>query len=591
MAEIGSTLSKYASGSEISSLLESDKLGVFLADTYLELDGVTNDYSNLYSLINTTINGVNAEIWFKSGECIIGSNLTIPSNIKLKFLNGAKISPNSGITITINGEIEAGFYQIFTGSGSVTGSIKNTEIYPEWWGAKFDNSTDDTNSINSTLTSAYQGSNLVIFPHRKSFKFSDSLNIKENQCVDFNYCDGYFTGTGIAINCNLTSDARVQLLNELRIRMTENSLTQKGVYLNNVSGGIINVRTYNGAYGIYSENSYEYFVEGTCVNPKLAGYYHQGDGGAEIWFGKYEIFFNDGFTGRYGLEIERTTTADVGGYYLLGVKVVRNPGSFAEQGIYCHGAAGGQAIIALQMTNGASDGWSLVNILAGYYPLKLENVSNLRATGVWFTGVGILNTDHTTFGDANVAYGFHFKGTGNVSNAFLADNISCGEGEAFFFDATATVTNFYYNNIRQKPGEKISSNMDKITASYNSESNKVFTDPSTGSGALCIENSNDSTKKKFLRIDENNQLVMLNSTFGAAILEITNGGSIKMSNSSAVFSIGSNQILKDRITGWTTPTGTELRTGFDTSTATTEQLAQTLMALIKDLKAHGLIGL
>lgn len=48
--------------------------------------------------------------------------------------------------------------------------------------------------------------------------------------------------------------------------------------------------------------------------------------------------------------------------------------------------------------------------------------------------------------------------------------------------------------------------------------------------------------------------------------------------------------LSSKQTGWTAPTGTDLRTGFDTSTATTAQLAETLKALIDDLMSYGVIG-
>jgi hypothetical protein len=42
--------------------------------------------------------------------------------------------------------------------------------------------------------------------------------------------------------------------------------------------------------------------------------------------------------------------------------------------------------------------------------------------------------------------------------------------------------------------------------------------------------------------------------------------------------------------GWTAPTGTALRTTFDTSTVTTEQLAQRVKALIDDLTNKDVIG-
>lgn len=50
------------------------------------------------------------------------------------------------------------------------------------------------------------------------------------------------------------------------------------------------------------------------------------------------------------------------------------------------------------------------------------------------------------------------------------------------------------------------------------------------------------------------------------------------------------KVIGARTTGWGAPTGTATRTTFVTSTATTEDVAQRLKALIDDLTTHGLIG-
>jgi len=51
-----------------------------------------------------------------------------------------------------------------------------------------------------------------------------------------------------------------------------------------------------------------------------------------------------------------------------------------------------------------------------------------------------------------------------------------------------------------------------------------------------------------------------------------------------------NQVVSGRKTGWTAATGTATKTTFDTTTVTTEQLAERVKALIDDLISHGLIG-
>lgn len=49
------------------------------------------------------------------------------------------------------------------------------------------------------------------------------------------------------------------------------------------------------------------------------------------------------------------------------------------------------------------------------------------------------------------------------------------------------------------------------------------------------------------------------------------------------------KVVGERATGWDGMGGTATRTSFQTSTVTTEQLAQRVKALIDDLQAHGLL--
>lgn len=56
------------------------------------------------------------------------------------------------------------------------------------------------------------------------------------------------------------------------------------------------------------------------------------------------------------------------------------------------------------------------------------------------------------------------------------------------------------------------------------------------------------------------------------------------------YAVNGTQVVGPRISGWTSPTGTPSRAGFATSSATATDVAQALMALIQDLKIHGIIG-
>lgn len=61
-------------------------------------------------------------------------------------------------------------------------------------------------------------------------------------------------------------------------------------------------------------------------------------------------------------------------------------------------------------------------------------------------------------------------------------------------------------------------------------------------------------------------------------------------NLAGTLSVAGTQVAAARRTGWTAPSGTATRAGFATGTASTQQVAEALKALIDDLVAHGLIG-
>jgi hypothetical protein len=126
---------------------------IFAKAKGLKGDGGTDDYSALNALL-TEIGTNKREIYFSPGTYVIGTNITIPENIKLIFANGAMLSPLSGVTVTINGIIDAGLHQIFTDAGIITGAAKVKNVIPQWFGAKGDNSTICTSAFRKAVTLA-----------------------------------------------------------------------------------------------------------------------------------------------------------------------------------------------------------------------------------------------------------------------------------------------------------------------------------------------------------------------------------------------------------------------------------------------------
>ena len=108
----------------------------------------------------TTLGAATAVLRVPKGTTNVAANLTIPANITLKPERGASFAVATGKTLTINGGLEAGLYQIFscTGTGKVVFTAgSNTTIYPQWWGAVPTASQPDA-AVMTANTAAIQAS-------------------------------------------------------------------------------------------------------------------------------------------------------------------------------------------------------------------------------------------------------------------------------------------------------------------------------------------------------------------------------------------------------------------------------------------------
>lgn len=101
-------------------------------------DGITDDYT----AINNAINAIGTDeqtLYFGPGTYYIGTSISTPANVKIRFDKGAIIQDNgdAGITFTIadSGGIDAGPYQIFnfTGAGSGATFTNGGEGFVNWW--------------------------------------------------------------------------------------------------------------------------------------------------------------------------------------------------------------------------------------------------------------------------------------------------------------------------------------------------------------------------------------------------------------------------------------------------------------------------
>jgi len=148
---------QYLLAAEGAALITAHEAAVNPHPTYLtqaEGDGLYGPKQDFivgdYASLALAVAGATAV----GGTLIINSaatcptNLTVPADVTLQFTRKGSISITTGATLTIVGPIQASPVQIFSnavsGQGTVSfaGNTSLEKVYPQWWGAVGDGSTD-----------------------------------------------------------------------------------------------------------------------------------------------------------------------------------------------------------------------------------------------------------------------------------------------------------------------------------------------------------------------------------------------------------------------------------------------------------------
>jgi len=124
---------------------------------------MTTSYSTLAEAI-TAIGSAEKSLLVTSAQSI-SADTTVPANIHLSFLKEGSFTIATGKTLTINGALSAGLYQIFscTGTGAVVFGTKISEAWAEWFGAVGDGATSSGAYINKALSALETNKGILRF--------------------------------------------------------------------------------------------------------------------------------------------------------------------------------------------------------------------------------------------------------------------------------------------------------------------------------------------------------------------------------------------------------------------------------------------
>jgi hypothetical protein len=115
----------------------------------------------------------------------VTADLTIPNNVRLRFQDDGQLAVATGVTVTINspqhivGDVRAKIFDL-TGTGAVA-FTKSGVVYPEWWGAVADGSSDDYVAIQAAASACPQGGTLAFLGG--TYAISDEIDINDHMTL------------------------------------------------------------------------------------------------------------------------------------------------------------------------------------------------------------------------------------------------------------------------------------------------------------------------------------------------------------------------------------------------------------------------
>jgi len=169
MEDLLSNRSNIASATRLNKAYFDAKIGQYFVDVIASLQKYGLQAGN-YATLSAAVTAASADTasLIVSKVHNITTNTTISGQTAIVALRGARFNISSGALLTINTPFIAGLYQVFQGNIDSVRFGKNTvsEVYPQWFGAKADSSTNDAAAIQAAIASlpVNSGGTVKLFP-------------------------------------------------------------------------------------------------------------------------------------------------------------------------------------------------------------------------------------------------------------------------------------------------------------------------------------------------------------------------------------------------------------------------------------------
>lgn len=198
----------------------------------------------------------NIALILPNGTTTQAVNTTSPINVTLVLQEGAVLAPASMTTLTINGPVSAAAYQIFSGAGVVSLVTNRVQkiLWVEWWGAKGDNSTDNSAALTAAFVALPNGSTMrfasysfyltsteLVLDHKFQVTLlgNDSLiGYADNSTKPIIVYNGHAAGVEAVLKCNNCYASTIQGLGFYSNDgqdLTKGAI--RGIYLTFTAGG------------------------------------------------------------------------------------------------------------------------------------------------------------------------------------------------------------------------------------------------------------------------------------------------------------------------------------------------------------------